>query len=61
MLARADVAQFALLLESPISEPEAHGIATKVLANALRSENAVGFKPVHKLRFHIAVGYMISK
>jgi two-component system, sensor histidine kinase LadS len=58
MLARAGVSQFALLLESPVTEPEAHGIATKVLANALRSENTVGFQPEHKLRFHIAMSYV---
>ncbi len=61
LLARTDVAQFALLLESPISEPEAHGIATKVLANVLRSENAVGFKQEHKLRFHMAIGYVTPR
>jgi hypothetical protein len=52
------VSQFALLLESPISEPEAHGVGTKVLANALRSENAVGYKAAHKLLFHIAMSYV---
>jgi two-component system, sensor histidine kinase LadS len=54
-LARVDTAHFALLLESPVTELEASGISTKVLANALRKS---GDLPAHQaLRFHIALGY----
>ena len=61
VLARVDVAQFALLLEHPVTEAEAHGVATKVLANALRSEQSPTLQQPQKLRFHIAVSYVAAR
>jgi two-component system, sensor histidine kinase LadS len=54
-LSRVGVAQFALLLESPVTEPEVNSIATKILANALRK--SMDLPADQALRFHIALGY----
>ena len=55
ILARVGEAQFALLLEGPISADTANAVATKILAGGLRpTAQLPDFEP---LQFHIAVGH----
>ena len=53
-LARVGPAEFALLMEGPVSAGTANGVATKVLANALRTTS--GLPAGQALDLHIVVG-----
>ena len=57
-LARVGPAEFALLMESPVSLATANGAATKVLAASLRNVSYASDLPDGQmLRFQISVGY----
>ena len=57
-LARVGPAEFALLMESPVSLTTANGAATKVLAASLRNiSDASDLPDGQMLRFQISVGY----
>ncbi|MES2942673.1 MAG: 7TM diverse intracellular signaling domain-containing protein [Pseudomonadota bacterium] len=55
-VARAGEAQFALLIEGPISADAANDVATKIIASGLRPSNEL--PESESLRFHIAVGHL---
>lgn len=55
-VARAGEAQFALLIEGPISPEAANDVATKIIASGLRPSNEL--PESESLRFHIAVGHL---
>ena len=55
-VARAGEAQFALLMEGPVSALLANDIATKILASGLRPSDEL--PDVEPLQFHIAIGHL---
>lgn len=55
-VARAGEAQFALLMEGPVSALLANDIATKILASGLRPSDEL--PDIEPLQFHIAIGHL---
>lgn len=55
-VARVGDSQFGLLLEGPISAPDANAVATKILASGLRQSSQL--PDAETLAFHIAIGHL---